>query len=34
MTTPVAGEWAVLQVDTDHPVDISTVVNDIETMVG
>jgi len=34
VTTPAAGEWAVLEVNTDHPVDISTVIKDIERLVG
>jgi hypothetical protein len=34
VTTPVADEWAVLEVNTDHPVDISMVINDIEKLVG
>ena len=34
VTTPVAGEWAVLEVNTEHPVDVSTVIRDIERLVG
>ena len=34
MTMPVAGEWAVLEVNTDHPLDISTVIKDIKRLVG
>ena len=34
VTTPVAGEWAVLEVDTNHPVDIWAVVRDIHRLVG
>jgi hypothetical protein len=30
---PVAGEWAVLEVNTDHPVDILTVIKDIKRLV-
>lgn len=32
VTTPVAGEWAVLEVNTNHPVDISMVIMDIERL--
>lgn len=32
--TPVAGGWAVLEVDTNHPVDTSAVVGDIKGVVG
>jgi hypothetical protein len=34
VTTPVAGGWAVLEVDTNHPVDIATVVMDIQRLLG
>jgi hypothetical protein len=34
VTTPVAGGWAVLEVNTEHPVDVSTVIRDIERLVG
>ena len=33
MTMPVAGEWTVLEVNTDHPVDILTVIKDIKRLV-
>jgi len=33
VTTPVAGEWAVLEVDTNHPVDTSAVVGEIRRVV-
>ena len=34
VTAPVGGPWAVLEVKTDRPVDISTVIKDIEGQVG
>ena len=34
VTSPVAGDWTVIEVNTDHPVDISVVVKDIESLVG
>lgn len=34
MTRPVAGEWAVLEVNTNHPVDVSMVIMDVERLVG
>ena len=34
VTAPVGGPWAVLEVKTDRPVDISTVIKDIEMQVG
>jgi hypothetical protein len=34
VTTPVAGEWALLEVNTDHPVDISAVIKDIKRLAG
>jgi hypothetical protein len=33
MTMPVAAEWTVLEVNTDHPVDILTVIKDIKRLV-
>lgn len=33
VTMPVEGEWAVLEVDTNHPVDTSAVVTQIRTLV-
>ena len=33
VTRPVAGEWAVLQVNTNNQVDISAVVNDIKKLI-
>jgi predicted kinase len=34
VTSPVAGDWAVIEVNTGHPVDISVVVKDIEKVAG
>ena len=34
VTTPVAGGWAVLEVETNLPVDTSGVVRDITMLVG
>lgn len=34
VTTPVAGEWAVLEVDTNLPKDVSVVVGEIRRLVG
>ena len=34
VTTPVAGGWAVLEIDTNLPVDTSGVVRDITLLVG
>ena len=34
VTAPVGGPWTVLEVKTDRPVDISTVIKDIEMQVG
>ncbi len=34
VTSPVAGDWTVIEVNTGHPVDISVVVKDIERLAG
>jgi hypothetical protein len=34
VTTPIGGAWAVLEVNTDAPVDVSTVIRGIEGQMG
>lgn len=34
VTKPVAGDWSLIEVNTNHPVDVSVVVKDIEKLIG